>query len=361
MLIYHLSHIDLDGYGCQFLLNHTQNTECHFFNANYGAVVAHRLKEIIVKIKKELLSCTILITDLNLSIDECKYLEKEVQKLEENNKNLTIKIQLLDHHMTGKASAQKYNWYLLDTERCATKITYDFILDGFLSFKEEDKKNLGDFVDIINAVDIWLQDDVKRFEYGKVCMRLISETRELNRYMFPLQDRAYKFNLLKEASNIQYEENNNILLDEKVHQLKKNYFKNDTDNTLDNLVSKTVVGLLGKQKEDLTIYYRGYKGLLSYCVGNTSIIGNTFLLSYPEYDFVVDIGPRGTMSFRANNNVNVAYIAKEWADGGGHSNASGGRIHKFKEEYSYKKVKDKIQQLIEDKEYKASDLIKTKQ
>ena len=129
--------------------------------------------------------------------------------------------------------------------------------------------------------------------------------------------------------------------------------KNDT---LDNLATKYIVNLLGKLKKDKTIYYKGYRGFLSYGVGNTSIIGNGFLLAYPEYDFIVDVSYRGTMSLRANNKVSVAQISKEWANGGGHPNAAGGRIIGFKEQYRYDKVKQQIEKIINDKEAVAGDL-----
>ena len=50
--IYHLSHIDLDGYSCQLIMRHTPYT-LYSYNANYGAEVMERLEEILDAIKKE--------------------------------------------------------------------------------------------------------------------------------------------------------------------------------------------------------------------------------------------------------------------------------------------------------------------
>ena len=146
------------------------------------------------------------------------------------------------------------------------------------------------------------------------------------------------------------------ILDEKIHSIKKEFFKVDKNDTLDNLSTKFIVKLLGQAKDEKTIYYKGYRGYLSYGVGNTSIVGNGFLLAYPEYDFIVDVSYRGTMSLRANNKVNVAQISKEWANGGGHPNAAGGRIIGFKEQYRYDKVKLQIQKIIDEKESRAGNL-----
>lgn len=351
-IIYHLSHIDLDGYSCQLVMDYTPYTRYNY-NANYGAEVMSNLEVIIADIESRAKDATILITDLNLTTDEAKWLTLKVENLE-SKLNITLTLKLLDHHGSGQNSAEKFKWYYLDTTRCATKITYDYAKEHF-SFNEPEWLN--DFVNVVNAVDLWKQEERENFEYGKVCMRLITETRELNRTIFPAEDRAYKLTLLREAANMMHEDNATILLDEKIHKMKKKYFMKDEDNTLDNLITSYIVNLFGTKKAEMTIYYKGYKGFLSYATGNTSIIGNGFLEAYPDYDFIVDISPRGTMSLRANNKVSVATIAKEWANGGGHPNAAGGRIQGFKEQYNYKKVKEQIENLIHDRESKAGDLV----
>ena len=343
--VHHLSHIDLDGYSCQLVMKFTPYTITNY-NANYGAEVKQKLEMILDNIRKNKKNALILISDLNLTADESRWLNNEVIKLNQAKKDSVI-LTLLDHHGSGEESAKKYKWYYLDVERCATKIVYDYVKENF-EFNEPEW--LEKFVDVVNAVDLWKLDEVENFEYGKVCMRLINETRELSRVMFAKEDSDYKISLLIEASKYQNEENAPILLDCKIHKLKKQFFQIDEDNTLDNLATKYVVELLGSKRKTNTIYYKGYKGYLSYGVGNTSIIGNGFLLAYPEYDFIVDISFRGAISLRANFKVSVALIAKEWANGGGHPNASGGRIMGFKEQYRYEKVKQQIELLINDKE-----------
>ncbi len=351
--IYHLSHIDLDGYSCQLITKEAYENIL-FYNANYGAEVGERLREILETIKKQKQNATILITDLNLTMDESKWLSREVDNLKNYDK-IEVKLQLLDHHGSGEDSAKKYDWYFLDISRSATQITYDYVLEHYdLDIKT--KVWLEPYVAIVDAVDLWHQEKHTEFEYGKVCMRLVTETRELNRVMFADEDRKYKHALLFEAAQMLRLDNANILLDETIHALKKNYFKKENDDTLDNLATRFIVELLGSVKKDKTIYYKGYKGYLSYALGNTSIVGNAFLMTYDEYDFIVDVGPRGTMSLRANNKVNVSHIAKEWAGGGGHPNASGGRINGFKEQFRYDKVKRQIQNIIDDNEARAGKL-----
>ena len=348
--IYHLSHIDLDGYSCQLVMRHTPYV-VHSFNANYGAEVVERLEEIVEALQNSNESAIILITDLNLTLDEARWLDREVESL--NGKGRDITVTLLDHHGSGKECAARFGWYTLDTERCATKITYDYAREHYAL---NEPAWMEGFVNVVNAVDLWHQNEVENFEYGKVCMRLISETRELNRVIFANEDREYKLSLLLRAAEMMHEENAPILLDESIHRMKKAFFRKEEDNTLDNLATRYIVELLGHKRPLMTIYYKGYKGFLSYGVGNTSIIGNGFLTTFDEYDFIVDISYRGTMSLRANNKVDVSLIAKEWAGGGGHPNASGGRIMGFKEQYRYDRVKTQIEQLIANKESVAGKL-----
>jgi len=349
-IFYHLSHIDLDGYSCQLIMKYTPY-EIKNYNANYGAEVKQKLEMILEAINQNEAGAYILISDLNLTVDESKWLDAKVNKLNEDKKDVTL--QLLDHHGTGAVSAEKYDWYFLDTNRCATKITYDFVKENF-DFDEP--AWMKKYVDVVNAVDLWLMEEEENFEMGKVCMRLVTETRELNRVMFADYDNTYKISLLHEAAKFLEQDNAPIILDEEIHRLKKGFFKEGKDGTLDNLATKYIVKLLGALKSTHTIYYKGYKGFLSYGLGNTSIIGNGFLNTYPEYDFIVDVSYRGTMSLRANNKVDVSQIAKEWADGGGHPNASGGRINGFKEQYRYDKVKPQIQRIIDEKESVAGKL-----
>lgn len=348
--VHHLSHTDLDGYSCQLVMKYTPY-KLFNYNANYGAEVKQTLELILQNIINDNKSATILITDLNLTTDESRWLNNEVTKLNENKKDITLL--LLDHHGTGEESAQKYDWYFLDTSRSATKITYDYVKENF---EFDEPFWMEKFVNIVNAVDLWKMEEKDNFEYGKVCMRLVSETRELNKIMFANVDNNYKISLLLEATKYIDKENAPIVLDEKIHMLKKEFFKKDKNDTLDNLVTEYIVKLLGEAKDEKTIYYKGYKGFLSYGVGNTSIIGNGFLLTYPEYDFIVDVSYRGTVSLRANNKVSVSQISKEWTGGGGHPNAAGGRIIGFKEQYRYDLVKKQIEKIINEKEAVAGDL-----
>ncbi|MEA3419590.1 MAG: DHHA1 domain-containing protein [Campylobacterota bacterium] len=341
--VYHLSHIDLDGYGCQYLTTRCFDTiEC--YNANYGPEVKARLEEIVKKTEQDKFlhgnndEALILITDLNLTTKEAGWIEKEAMRI-------GAKLQLLDHHGTGAQAAERFAWYKLDTTRCATLITYDWLQQHY-SFDQNNE--LATIVQAINAIDIWISDD-ELFEFGKVCLGMISGAREVNRILFPAEDRALKLSLIEKARTLVTEDEGNILLDDALHPAKKAFFIEDKNDTKDNLVANYVTNLLSQDKTRLTINYRGYKGLLGYNVGNSSLIGNAFLISNPDYDFYMDVNFRGHFSLRSNDKLNVSKMAAEIGNGGGHPNASGGKIENYKDSFVYSNVKTFVQNYIDGK------------
>ncbi len=332
--VFHLSHIDLDGYSCQ-LISKRCFKNIAFYNSNYGKEINERIYQIIQRIEFEKYEENlILITDVNLTLDQAKYLLKNVEESSEN-----IKLLLLDHHKTGQDCANMYDWYHLDVSRCATKITYDYFLkEGY------DIGDMARYVDVVNAIDIWLKDS-QYFELGKVCMRLVSNSREVNRMLFSSTNSDYIFHLLEKAQAYFDESAPHIALDNHVHALKKSFFKKEKDDTLENLVSDFVVDMLSKNSENMTVYYHDKRGILTYSIGNVSIIGNDFLVSNDTFDFFMDINGRGNVSLRANDRADVSALAKKVFNGGGHANASGGRFEGFKDSFVY----DDIIQQVQDK------------
>lgn len=330
MEIYHLSHTDLDGYGAQVITNgYFKNIK--FYNSNYGKEIDEKFGEILSNLSDE--DALILITDLNLTVAQCEEFEKAII-------GKKAKLLLLDHHQSGAECASKFNWYFLDSSRCAAKITYDFF-----SAIYGDNDELKKFSEVVNAVDIWLKDD-KNFEMGKVCLGLVANAKEINKVMFEKQSGEYIFNLIKRAREFFTDKNDYIGLDEAVFGFKKEFFKRDKDDTLSNLISDYVVNLLTEDKERFMIRYGEFKGILTYNIGNTSVIGNDFLVANQDCDFFIDVTSKKTLSFRANGKIDVSAMAKNLVGGGGHVNASGGMFAGFKDSFNYENIKAQIVDLI---------------
>jgi len=338
MRFYHLSHTDLDGYTCQYLTRKLY-PQGFFTNANYGEEVKVRIDEILEKIKESSYpEHFFLITDLNLSFEEASYLEEEVKKIEDKE----VKLQLLDHHLSGLETSLRFDWYHLDATSSASKITFNFFKNPLLQPLEK-------FVKAVNAVDIWLQDD-PLFEFGKVLMRLVDEAKEINRFAFNLENLEYKHFMLKSAIPFLEKEQGHILLDDQLCALKKSYFKTSQNDTLDNLLTAYILKLLTLHKEEMSVSFQGHKGILTFGVQNSSIVGNAFLKANPNYHFFMNVNSRGTFSLRADNKIDVSKMAEIIAGGGGHPNASGGKFKEFKEFFIYTELKSFIQALLKEKE-----------
>ena len=344
--IYHLSHIDLDGYGCQYLSQQCfDKPESYIscYNANYGSEVPARMKEIVKKIEQDKflnaeLEALILITDLNLSTKEGAWIEREAVRI-------GAKLQLLDHHATGASAAERFGWYYLDTKRCATLITYEWLQKHY---DFDTNNDLARIVKAINAIDIWVSDD-ELFEYGKVMLGMISGAREIGRILFPAEDRAFKLSMIEAAKNLVDEEDAPIKLDDALHPTKKVFFIKDKNDTKDNLVANYVTNLLSLDKQRLTIEYKGHKGILGYNVGNASIIGNASMVANEDYAFYMDVNFRGNFSLRSNNKLDVSAMAAHIGNGGGHVNASGGKIDGYKDSFVYADVRKFVQNYIDEK------------
>ncbi len=346
MKLFHISHTDLDGFGCQ-LITKEYFKEGFFYNANYGLEVKLSIKKVLEQIleyKNE--DILLLISDLNLTFQESKDLDRDINQLLKDG--YKIKLQVLDHHISGKKSAETFSWYFLDDKRCATKIVYDYMIMEFNAFDNDTKVWLNPLVNAINAVDIWLENEIKNFEFGKVLMSMISKVREINNILFADLNRDFRCYLLKEAAKYIDIVDGHIKLDNDVHFIKKDFLKlNDKDDTLDNLSATYLVKTLENVKDDLTVIYKGHKGLLTYCLGSISIPANAFLRANPEYDFFIDINKKGNASFRADGKVDVALMATKLANGGGHVNASGCKFEDFKEVIDYSEVKIYIQNKLD--------------
>jgi len=336
--MHHLSHTDLDGYGCQMVTKHYFESIL-FYNSNYGKEINECFNQILDTIQSSTHeNHVILITDLNLTLDQAKEFESKANICEKN-----VLLLLLDHHKTGQECFETFEWYYLDSTRCATKITYDF----FAALYGADVA-LSKFVDVVNAVDIWLENDPS-FELGKVCMGLVSGAKEVNKVMFPTENSAYIFDLLNNAQNYFTCNDAPIALDDATHQLKKSFFLTTHNNTLSNLVSEFNVKLLTKNRDKMMITYKQYKGILTYNIGNVSVIGNDFLTANPDIDFFMDVTSKKTISLRSNGKVDVSQMAAHIANGGGHHNASGGLLSTFKDAFIYDTIKSQVMSIIAQK------------
>ena len=346
MKFFHISHNDLDGYACQFASS-KYILDGRFFNCNYGQEAKNAINQVLCELSKldDNDEAFFLITDLNPTFTECKELHDKIEELSKNGKK--IKLQLLDHHISGEKNAAQFDWYFLDVNRCAAKITYDYFVDQFGECN--DCANFSAFIDCVNSVDIWLENS-EYFEFGKVLMRMISGANEINSTLFADANRDYRFHLLHCGGEYLVNNKNNIELDNNVHFLKKRFLMiDDNDDTIDNLMSKRLVFMLKQNQENLSVFYGKQKGIVTFGLGNISIPANAFLKENSDFDFFIDVGKKGNVSMRAAGNLDVSKLCAKIANGGGHKNASGGRFDDFSENFNYDDVRKFVQHKLDTK------------
>ncbi|MCV6608646.1 MAG: DHHA1 domain-containing protein [Campylobacterales bacterium] len=202
------------------------------------------------------------------------------------------------------------------------------------------------YVNSVNAYDLWHQED-KNFEYGKVLNRACVDSKEINLNLFPVDNFNYRSSVLKEA--IKYlSDGCHIEYDDNILKYKKKFLRRDKENnTIDNLVADYMLELLNSNKENMTIYYDQYKGILTNAIGNSSVLGNAFLTANSDYDFFLDVGNTGNISLRADGNIDVSKIAAKFFGGGGHPNASGGRAQGLRDIFIYPTLKSQIEDRLQ--------------
>jgi oligoribonuclease NrnB/cAMP/cGMP phosphodiesterase (DHH superfamily) len=329
-MIYSLSHIDLDGYGCQYILKNIFKENIYFENSNYGIEIQNKLKNILEKIdrkvnKKE--KDKIIITDLNLTEEIAKFIDEEVKKRD------FLELILIDHHKTGELIAEKYDWYLLNEEYCATYLTY-------LYFKEEIpetlKNELKAFSELVNITDLWKEKEEK-FKIANFLSQQIFNGFRFPRFLNKI-NHEYKLYMIKEIFS-EIQKNKNIReIESKLFFINESFLKNKI---------KDEFLLNEKESLDLKFYYLIYneiknfkfekikigesEGKLIYSLGSGifQYFADFYNTEIADVDFLLHIDERGKISMRSkgdNEKKDVSFIASKYFNGGGHFNASGGLL-----------------------------------
>lgn len=324
-MIYHISHIDLDGFGCQYITSKVFK-DIKYINANYNKSIEDTLSNLFLELSKNPEEAEILVTDINLPIELS-------DRLNNFSKQFNIKVTLLDHHSTGIDSASKYDWYHLSEDVCATKLTYQFFYDILeKKLTPQELQIVDDIVEAVNAYDLWMEDsDV--FPRGRLLNTLILESRnrfskliegEAHSYLEHIFDgigKLFKTHSVAEIEKEFYDISKGYLKDKILNE----YFENK-NHTLDFLFHRFVYETT-KDYPFPFIEIGGFKGkLFSDMGGGLFQDFSNFFLHESDIDFVAHFSDRGSMSFRSKNKVDVAQLAAEYFGGGGHPNAAGASL-----------------------------------
>jgi oligoribonuclease NrnB/cAMP/cGMP phosphodiesterase (DHH superfamily) len=352
--LYHLSHIDLDGYGSQFLTTHlVEEVVC--FNSDYGKGIKESLVKILVLIDEDIkneINSSLLITDLNLIEEDAFFIDEEMNK---RNRNIT----LLDHHITGKSVSEKYDWYFLDTSICATMLTYTFLKDA-IGERFLNNTIFKFFAEVVNVYDLWKEEEKTFFNYGKLLNFAIFNTG----YAFPKEFKEYKSDFILYSLNFII---TSLYNKESIHEIestnlpliKLNYLKNKIpeeifikdDIILDDKYNYFIYELMKTMdypiitidNKKIKVFYDIDGGVFQ----NISSIFNSE--KNKEFDICINVLKSGKLSLRSKGveeKNNVSALSQKYFNGGGHFNASGGIIIvENKKEFSKEEVLDYLKSI----------------
>jgi oligoribonuclease NrnB/cAMP/cGMP phosphodiesterase (DHH superfamily) len=291
MIVHHLSHIDLDGYFCQYLST-KKYKQVKYYNSNYGKGIYSNLKKIFKTASKDSL---IFITDLNLEYKECEYIQKFVDK--------GYNVKLYDHHIAGEQFAKKYNWYYLDTSKSASLI-----------FSE--KENIfSELTSAVNSYDMW--EESKSLELGCYLSEFINKE-----VLFYFNEEKIKF-FIKHFNFIEQTK-------------KEEYTIEYLEEIQINLIQKTLKEYKGTIKQRLAKKYT--EEMFKQPIKNKYIFMYDIDREYFQYIsqnllkendnlIIVLLSKNGRLSFRSKKE-DVNTLAKIFFNGSGHINASGGSLGK---------------------------------
>ena len=334
--IIHLSHNDLDGYGCQYLTNLLYKNVT-FFNTSYFDVdknVNNIFKLILDKQNDKVL---FLITDVNIDVKT----ENKINNFRNGNKNLNYDVQVIDHHKTGQDIADRnLDWYSLDTSRCATYLVGQWLLDNNPDINLSKKKYIKFIMEFIDSHDRWLEDHkyhhkanlVSGFIFNKIKYPTLFKDYEREHFFFFLKE-AFKY-FSNENSTIYDFENNQVilLLSYLEDKLDKNIFEDKNicyEHKLYKYFTKLYTKMNTQTFEIKNIDNVNYKFKLFYELDSNvfQYLSHYYLNENSDkVDFFLNVKSKGSLSFRSKGNIDVEGLAKNYFNGGGHLNAAGGSI-----------------------------------
>jgi len=331
--IIHLSHIDLDGYGCQMVTNKLTLNEKIYYNTNYDTI-DEKINDILNFMKDNEDNYLFLITDLNLTIETSTALDL-VQREEH------FDLLLIDHHASGENSAKLFDWYHLDTSKSATALTFNHFKKIISKDDIELTTNshlIEDVVDLINRYDLWNKDDMEKFNKASFLSSIIYEN------AFSVRDLRLQFNIemiekigkiLANGSTFdaecQYPIETQRLLEDFSKKFNMGYLsdKNIPSKIRMYLAStktlyKNIIGV----KDDVLIFGNISSSVAQYCFdylfSSNEMVEYNNKTYYPSNCTFIKLSSKGTMSIRSTNCT--AKTIAEKLGGGGHPNAAGAHI-----------------------------------
>lgn len=366
--IYHLSHTDLDGYGCQAVVEHFRTgmyqmfrrsetkaskvdeiledkeplikLDVEYFNSNYGEEITKTLIHIFKLIKSYRASgntdeILLLITDLNLTEEQAKFVEN-INGFE------NAEVVLLDHHISGKDVAKDREWYILDTTSSATMLTFLYFFKMFYPDRERSETDIMELAKIVDTYDLWIEDRDLDFAIGKCfSFYLDSVNHYVPRKIYQQQhdgivrDLVFHVSYAYDTDKKVYDLFRHVVIEYVKDTYELDSYPASLQDAIELIDVKSILAELDcSVSERATILnsvgippYRDRHVTVELGVYYSdkhisSSVMNKVLKEKPEIFGLMVINPSGTASLRSIGMLNVSKIAKLFG-GGGHICAAG--------------------------------------
>lgn len=267
-----LSHSDLDGVGCAFLIARCMKVDTIKFVSNYNDL--HGLIQELVKIPRPM---EVWITDLAIHRKTAKLLLKSHHD-----------INLVDHHQTSTYLTEMCPWAVVDTTKSATKKVYEVLS---MNFHLQDYSSL---VEVIDNYDTWGGEKNEPTEEATTLNALCN-----------LLGPFLMLNRLHQKPHPKISDVEAKFIAASIYKDEQYIF-----HTSDPIKFETDKG----------------KGMMVCAERCTSKLGNILLINNPDIEFIAIINYNlCTIGFRGKGNINVGSLAKaiNSIGGGGHPKAAG--------------------------------------
>lgn len=315
-VLLHLSHNDMDGFGCQVMTTGLETIRTEYFNTNYGEEADKSIKDIIslaneTSIKNKVL---VLITDFSLNVEQCEKLESIIS----NN----IEILVIDHHPVDDEYILNLDWYHLTIGKSATLLTFKY-------FETLNRNKYPLLARTISAYDVFDKTYKEQFRIGSYINTIVYSIISNIGYSDEFSRNVIRKSLIGLNNILSINSNSSMAeliyrLETETPMLLNDVYGCDDDKFL----SERIVSIITEQQlinTDNRYTYKDYGVLISKGMNQPSIVANEILEKDNSIQLVIIANPKKlSVSIRSigTDGFNCTELARKYG-GGGHYNASG--------------------------------------
>ena len=316
--VIHLSHVDMDGFGCSFLTKKFGDSLVTHINANYGEGVQRGIDRLVKIGESQTPNTLLLITDLGLTYEQCSALDAVISD--------DVDVRCIDHHPITDEIREEFSWYHQDASVSATSLLFNAIL-GY----ERVDSGVSALVGAISAYDTFNKNHRDLFSVGSA----------INNALYLVLSK------IKPESELALDLITSFL-DEIANGCKDNinaytasYIENKSFGlwgvalgvTETQTVNEKLTELVGEatmnEEENiytLTFNAEDHKCIIDEKIPMVSTVADYILHADKTVGYVISIDTkRGTVSLRSRE-ASARLLAREMFGGNGHEKAAGGQI-----------------------------------